>query len=57
MAGLQLNDLPLYRALDDIQASIRELKDYRDRIFKPVEPVRATEEKKPEESVIRKTAL
>lgn len=57
MAGLQLNDLPLYRALDDIQASIRELKDYRDRIFKPVEPVRAAEEKKPDESVIRKTAL
>jgi len=28
------------RALDDIRASIRELKFYQDTIFKPVEPVR-----------------
>lgn len=30
---------PSHRALDDIQASIRELKFYRDNIFIPLEPV------------------
>jgi len=41
--------------LDDIQASIRELKFYREHIFIPVEPVSAKEEAATGEA--RKTAL
>ena len=48
------------RALDDIQASINELKFYREHIFQPVEPVEeasATAAVSSEPAQPRKTAL
>jgi oligoribonuclease len=46
----------LLRALDDIEASIAELKFYRDNIFIPLEPRKEKQDKEKTEEV-RKTAL
>lgn len=45
------------RALDDIKASISELKYYRDNVFPPLEPPRTKEEPSEESEGIRKTAI
>jgi hypothetical protein len=44
-------------ALDDIKASISELKFYRDNIFPPLEPPRSKEEPSEESEGVRKTAI
>ena len=45
------------RALDDIKASISELKYYRDNVFPPLEPPRTKEEPSEESEGVRKTAI
>jgi len=45
------------RALDDIKASISELKYYRDNVFPPLEPPRMKEEPSEESEGVRKTAI
>jgi hypothetical protein len=44
-------------ALDDIKASINELKYYRDNVFPPVEPRREKSDKSEEAEGVRKTAI
>ena len=45
------------RALDDIRASINELKYYRDNVFPPLEPRREKSEKSTDAEGVRKTAI